>query len=197
MKIIFLILISLFILISCDKGSVEPDIVVVSNADAFKEAERLKKKFAQRSKRQRDFTKNSIAKQGKRRQFLDDTSELQKTDEEKINYYLSIAIQADKVVNFLDARKYSKKVLELEPRNAEAKRIYKKYSRMAAVPNADTVIKRAEKKSKKLLKIFTNKNFKKLSLEERKRRTNYLFRNEKYTYGMRNGKPRIVRKVGR
>jgi hypothetical protein len=123
-KIILLILTLIFL--SCEKGRVEPDIIVDSKEDALKQEMRLKQRFENLHKSRRKIAEESLSKQVGRREFFDSTKELEHTNDAKIDYYLDKANNAYKTENEKDATRYANKVLELDPENVEAKGILRK-----------------------------------------------------------------------
>ena len=122
MRLIVLFLLSTFIIMSCESGPVEPNIRVDSQDDAFKQEQRLKQRFEKIHERRRNKTKESVKVQEKRRQFLLDTDDLKNTDDAKVDYYLSMAKDAQKSLKMNVAIKYAKKVLAIDPKNVEAKK---------------------------------------------------------------------------
>ena len=156
MKAILLLILAVFI-ISCEEGPVQPNIRVESEKEMLENEIKMKKRFQARSQSSRDFTKNAITKQSVRREYLKDVDELKQTKEQKIEFYLSEAIEADKIMDMPRAKQYAIKVLNLDPTDAEAKRIYNRSNRFTMLFNVggvrDARIKRETKERMDLMKL--------------------------------------------
>ncbi len=152
MRLIILVSLSIFTIISCDSGPVEPNIRIDSQEDAFKQEQRLKKRFERIHAQRREITKKSVEVQAKRRKFLIDTSDLENTKEQKIDYYLGKAKAAQKVLKMNTAIEYANKVLDLDPKNVEAKKILQYYRKMISISNRYTPSASMDRRNKKMAK---------------------------------------------
>ncbi len=150
MRLIILVSLSIFTIISCDSGPVEPNIRIDSQEDAFKQEQRLKKRFERIHERRRNKTKESVKVQEKRRKFLMDTDDLDNTDDAKVDYYLGMAKDAQKALKMNVAIRYAKKVLSIDPKNIEAKKILRYYRKMLSIDNRYTPSASMERRNKKM-----------------------------------------------
>lgn len=152
MKLIIMVLLSTFIIISCESGPVEPNIKIDSKEDSFKQEQRLKKRFEKIHENRRKKTKDAVKVQEKRRKFLIDTKDLENTDDAKVDYYLEMAKDAQKALKMYVAIKYAKKVLNIDPKNIEAKKILRSYSRILSIARRYAPSRNMYRENKKMAK---------------------------------------------
>jgi hypothetical protein len=146
------VFILIFLLFSCESGPVEPTIRIDSKEEAFKQEQRLKKRFERIHAKRREITKKEVKVQEKRRKFLLDTTELENTDVQKIEYYLEKAQEAQKFLKMEVAIRYANKVLDIDPKNIDAKRIIRSYRKMLSIQARYTPSANMDRRNKKLAK---------------------------------------------
>jgi len=197
----YLLLLSLVMIIfSCDNGPVRAELVIDSPKEMLKQEIAFKKKLEERKRKERDKTKNAIMKQAKRRAFDLDVQKLKQTDDVKIDFYLSEAMKADKVMDMPKAKRYAIKVLNIDPKNAEARKIYNKSNRFVNLFNIsgvkDARIKREKRERMALMKIGKKAKGNDLYKSTMERQVKSFLSKQKYdvkfTEG-KNGKPAKIR----
>jgi len=195
-----LILFSFLILLmlACDQSPVEPDFVPMTEEEILKQQQRFEKKRMKNSLKRKNETKAIITKQSNRRKFLEDVKDLEQTDEKKIEFFLSKARKSLEYMDVLSAKKYAKKVLELDPKNREARKILNKSSRLARTFNVDgsrnAEIKKQEKEQKELMSVFKKAKNNDLYKGSAKRKAEAYLNKQTHTLEMKNGQIRMKKR---
>ena len=136
MKLILFSLLMIFI-VACDQGPVEADFVPMTQEEIFRQEKRLKEKRMKKSLERKNQTKNAITKQSTKREYLKDVKDLEQTNEKKIAFFLSKARTASDFMDMPTAKRYAQKVLELDPKNREARSILGKSNSVVKMFNLD------------------------------------------------------------